>query len=122
MAKKPTPRTQKPTKRPPPPPQQQGPPPRGGNDRRGNGDGFGCDKEFLAVGRGEAKNKIAALQAAHDDAKDTASAECLAANEGCPRAVLIARGKVDVQRDPAADAKERFKATVEDKYKCVSVG
>lgn len=90
------------------------PPAKRGGPGAAPGD-LGCNTEFTAVGRGDGTTKQEALQAAHDDAVDTAKADCM--NRAvCKRAVRVRGAKADATRP----VNGKSTAVVEDVFRCMN--
>jgi hypothetical protein len=70
-------------------------------------------EEFTVVGRGKGKSKKQAIKAAHDDAADTAKAECKT-NEYCSAVSLVSHEEVDAEK-----ADKGYKAIVIDRFQCI---
>ena len=70
-------------------------------------------EEFTVVGRGKGKSKKQAIKAAHEDAADTAKAECKT-NEYCSAVSLVSHEEVDAEK-----ADKGYKAIVIDRYQCI---
>jgi len=70
-------------------------------------------EEFTVVGRGKGKSKKQAIMAAHEDAADTAKAECKT-NEYCSAVSLVSHEEVDAEK-----ADKGYKAIVIDRFQCI---
>lgn len=70
-------------------------------------------EEFTVVGRGKGKSKKQAINAAHEDASDTAEAECKT-NEYCSAVTLVSHEEVDAEKTDKG-----YKAVVIDRYQCI---
>ena len=67
-------------------------------------------EEFSVVGKGEGKSKKQAIKAAHEDALDTAKAECKL-NKNCSGLSLVNHEEVEAEKRDKG-----FKAVVVDRY------
>jgi hypothetical protein len=70
-------------------------------------------EEFTVVGRGKGKSKKQAIKVAHEDAADTAKAECKT-NEYCSAVSLVSHEEVDAEK-----ADKGYKAVVIDRFQCI---